>query len=191
MIDNSKLDITNITPLLEGEAADICGTGDVPTDPVRLDNGIMVATYWSNADNACVPFPTADLEVAKTDSPDPVNAGEQLFYTLTVTNHGPNDVPDVSVKDTLPSQVEFVTDDRGICTEGPTGTLTCNFGKVLNGRRRPSSSRPRRGERGLECRPPDRDHQLRASGEHEGADPNPRTTGERLGRSSRIAPTPR
>ena len=133
-IDNSKFDITNLTPLFtEGEAADICGTGDVPTDPVRLDNGIMVATYWSNADNACVPFPTADLEVAKTDSPDPVNAGEQLFYTLTVTNHGPNDVPDVSVKDTLPSQVEFVTDDRGICTEGPTGTLTCNFGKVLNG----------------------------------------------------------
>jgi uncharacterized repeat protein (TIGR01451 family) len=133
-IDNSKFDLLNLTPLFtEGEAADICGTGDVPTDPVRLDNGIMVATYWSNADNACVPFPTADLEVTKTDSPDPVIAGEQLYYTLTVTNHGPNDVPDASVTDTLPPQVEFVTDDRGICTEGPTGTLTCNFGKVLNG----------------------------------------------------------
>ena len=134
-IDNSKFDITNITPLLtEGEAADICsGVGDMPTDPVRLDSGIMVDTYWSNADNACVPFPTADLELTKTDSPDPVNAGEQLYYTLTVTNHGPNDVPDVSVTDTLPSKVEFVTDDRGTCTEAPVGTLTCNFGKVLNG----------------------------------------------------------
>ena len=134
-IDNSKFDITNITPLLtEGEAADICsGVGDVPTDPVRLDSGIMVDTYWSNADNACVPFPTADLAVTKTDSPDPVNAGEQLYYTVTVTNHGPNDVPDAIVKDTLPSQVEFVTDDRGICSEGPAGTLTCNFGKILNG----------------------------------------------------------
>ena len=97
-IDNSKFDLLNLTPLFtEGEAADICGTGDVPTDPVRLDNGIMVATYWSNADNACVPFPTADLEVTKTDSPDPVIAGEQLYYTLTVTNHGPNDVPDASL----------------------------------------------------------------------------------------------
>ena len=70
-IDNSKFDITNLTPLFtEGEAADICSSvGDVPTDPVRLDNGIMVDTYWSNADNACVPFPTADLELTKTRQP--------------------------------------------------------------------------------------------------------------------------
>ena len=132
-IDNSKFDLLNLTPLFtEGEAADICGTGDVPTDPVRLDNGIMVATYWSNADNGCVPFPTADLEVTKTDSPDPVIAGEQLYYTLTVTNHGPNDVPDASLSDKLPSQVEFVTDDRGVCTEGPTARSRAPR-QVLNG----------------------------------------------------------
>jgi uncharacterized repeat protein (TIGR01451 family) len=134
-IDDSKFDITNLTPLLtEGEAADICESiGDVPTDPVRLDGGIMVAPYWSNSDNACVPFPTADLELSKSASPSPAVAGGELYYTLTVTNHGPNDVNDVSVTDHLPSQASFVTDDRGICTEGPTGTLTCNFGKVLNG----------------------------------------------------------
>jgi uncharacterized repeat protein (TIGR01451 family) len=134
-IDDSKFDITNLTPLLtEGEAADICESiGDVPTDPVRLDGGIMVAPYWSNADNACVPFPTADLELSKSASPNPATAGDQLYYTLTVTNHGPNDVSDVSVTDHLPSQVSFVTDDRGICTEGPTSTLTCNFPKVPNG----------------------------------------------------------
>src|SRR5215471_19022121 len=134
-IDDSKFDITNLTPLLTtGEAADICESiGDVPTDPVRVDNGVMVGTYWSNADNACVPFPTADLELSKRASPDPAVAGDDLFYTLTVTNHGPNDVPDVSVTDTLPSQVQFVTDDHNACTEGPPGTLTCNFGKVPNG----------------------------------------------------------
>jgi uncharacterized repeat protein (TIGR01451 family) len=131
-IDDSKFDIGDLTPLLTtGEASDICeGIGDVPTDPVRLDGGIMVAPYWSNADNACVPFPTADRELGKSASPSPAVAGGQLFYTLTVTNHGPNDVSDVSVTDHLPSQVSFVTDDRGICTEGPTGTLTCNFPKV-------------------------------------------------------------
>ena len=132
-IDNSKFDLTNLTPLFTaGEAADICsGVGDEPTDPVRLDSGIMVDTYWSNADDACVPFPTADLEISKSDSPDPAIAGDQLYYTLTVTNHGPNDVSDASVTDHLPSQVQFVTDDRGICSGGTT--LTCNFGKVLNG----------------------------------------------------------
>jgi uncharacterized repeat protein (TIGR01451 family) len=131
-IDDSKFDIGNLTPLLTtGEAADICESiGDVPTDPVRLDGGIMVAPYWSNVDNACVPFPTADLELSKSASPSPAVAGGELYYTLTVTNHGPNDVSDVSVTDHLPSQVSFVTDDRGICTEGPPGTLTCDFPKV-------------------------------------------------------------
>ena len=135
-IDDSKFDITNLTPLLtEGEAADICESiGDVPTDPVRVNNGVLVGPYWSNADNACVPFPTADLELTKSDSPDPVAAGEQLFYTLNVTNHGPNDVPDVSVIDHLPSQVVFQGDDHNACVEGPTGTLTCNVGKVKIGR---------------------------------------------------------
>ena len=133
-IDNSKFDLLNLTPLFtEGEASDICepGVGDVPTDPVRLDGGIMVSTYWSNADNACVPFPEADLAITKTDSPDPVIAGEQLYYTLSITNNGPNDVPDAVITDTLPSQVTFVTDDRGVCTEA-AGTLTCNL-VVLNG----------------------------------------------------------
>jgi uncharacterized repeat protein (TIGR01451 family) len=135
-IDNSKFDITNLQPLFtQGEASDICepGVGDAPAPPVRLDGGLLVATYWSNADNGCVPIPTADLALTKTDSPDPVNAGEQLFYTLTITNNGPNDVPDASVTDTLPAGVTFVTDDRGICTEAPAGTLTCALGALANG----------------------------------------------------------
>jgi len=133
-IDNSKFDLTNLTPLFtEGEAADICepGVGDERTDPIRLDGGLMVATYWSNADNACVPFPTADLALTKSDSPDPVNAGEQLFYSLTVTNNGPNDVSDATLTDTLPAAVTFVTDDHGVCVEGPPHKLTCTLPKIL------------------------------------------------------------
>ena len=33
--------------------------------------------------------PDPDLSLTKADSPDPVNAGAQLTYTLTVTNNGP------------------------------------------------------------------------------------------------------
>jgi uncharacterized repeat protein (TIGR01451 family) len=138
-IDNSKFDLTDLKPLFtEGEAADICEdgnppVGDVPTQPVRLDNGLMVSTYWSNADNACVPFPTADLALTKSDSPDPVNAGEQLYYTLTLTNNGPNDVPDALITDTLPAGVTFVTDDHGACTEPTPGKLSCAVGAIANG----------------------------------------------------------
>ena len=83
-IDNSKFDITNLQPLFtEGEAADICGTGgDEATDPVRLDNGIMVATYWSNADNACVPkIPTSTTYNGPTSGD--YNDSVTLSATLT------------------------------------------------------------------------------------------------------------
>src|SRR6266852_3840875 len=55
-IDNSKAGF-NADILMSGEAADICSSaGDVPTPSVRLTNGLLVAPYWSNADNACEPI---------------------------------------------------------------------------------------------------------------------------------------
>src|SRR5947209_9794821 len=35
-------------------------------------------------------FASADLSVTKVDSPDPVNPGSNLTYTITVTNNGPD-----------------------------------------------------------------------------------------------------
>src|SRR5438445_83000 len=34
---------------------------------------------------------SADLELTLSDSPDPVTAGNNLTYTIDVTNHGPSD----------------------------------------------------------------------------------------------------
>ncbi len=78
-----------------------------------------------------VTVPDGDLSIVKDDDPDPAVAGEQLTYTLTVTNDGPDDVPNVRVVDTLPEGVEYVSDDAG-CDEAPAGTLTCNLGTMTN-----------------------------------------------------------
>jgi hypothetical protein len=54
-IDNSKTLFTGDI-LKEGEASDICGPGgDASSPAVTLTNGLVVAPYWSNADNGCVP----------------------------------------------------------------------------------------------------------------------------------------
>lgn len=59
-IDNSQFDLGNLPQYFSvGEPADICQPGsssEVPTTPVRMTNGFVVGTYWSNSDNACVPF---------------------------------------------------------------------------------------------------------------------------------------
>jgi uncharacterized repeat protein (TIGR01451 family) len=52
---------------------------------------------------------TADLSVTKTDSPDPVTAGTNLTYTITVNNAGPNSASTVSLSDTLPANTSFVS----------------------------------------------------------------------------------
>jgi len=50
-----------------------------------------------------------DLSITKVDLPDPVYAGHELTYTITVSNAGPAAATSVVVTDTLPARVSFVS----------------------------------------------------------------------------------
>jgi uncharacterized repeat protein (TIGR01451 family) len=73
----------------------------------------------------------ADLEISKADSPDPVTVGDNLTYTITVTNNGPDAAANVVVTDTLPSGVTFVSASPG-CVHA-AGVVTCNLGNIPAG----------------------------------------------------------
>ncbi len=80
----------------------------------------------------------ADLSVTKVDSSDPVLVRHSLIYTLTITNHGPNDAINVVLTDTLPSTTIFKSYNAGgsSCSHagGPMGgTVMCNLGNITNG----------------------------------------------------------
>ncbi|MEK7952936.1 choice-of-anchor Q domain-containing protein [Luteolibacter soli] len=51
----------------------------------------------------------ADVELTLTDSPDPVNAGTNLTYTIGATNHGPLAADNVSINQALPAGTTFVS----------------------------------------------------------------------------------
>ena len=95
------------------------------------------AGFWygaSVAQQAVTPPPAeADLAVSKTDSPDPVTAGNNLTYTITVTNNGPLDATGVTVTEPLPMGVAPVsaTPSQGSCSG--TSFVTCNLGTITNG----------------------------------------------------------
>ena len=74
---------------------------------------------------------SADLAITKTDLADPVLAGDDVTYAITVTNLGPSDAAGVVVTDTLPGSVTFVsaTPSQGSCSQA-AGVVTCPLGVV-------------------------------------------------------------
>ena len=73
----------------------------------------------------------ADLGITKTDSPDPATPGNNLTYTITVTNQGPSEAQNVVVTDTLPSGATLISTSG--CAEDPTGVPTCTLGSMAAG----------------------------------------------------------
>jgi uncharacterized repeat protein (TIGR01451 family) len=94
------------------------------SDPNSGNNTSMTTTTVNTS---------ADLVVTKSDSPDPVTAGGDLTYTITVTNNGPSDAQGLQLSDTLPANTTFVsftvpmgwtrTDSVPV---GGTGTVTAS-----------------------------------------------------------------
>ena len=76
---------------------------------------------------------SADLAVTKADSPDPVGLGNQITYTITVRNDGPDAASAVEVSDTLPASVTFVSASPTQGTCSGTTTVTCSLGDLANG----------------------------------------------------------
>jgi uncharacterized repeat protein (TIGR01451 family) len=76
----------------------------------------------------------ADVSIAKTGSPDPVTVNGVLTYQVTVSNAGPAAATGVTVTDSLPSGVTFVsaTPSQGGCSFA-AGTVTCALGTVPDG----------------------------------------------------------
>jgi uncharacterized repeat protein (TIGR01451 family) len=73
----------------------------------------------------------ANLSITKTDSPDPVTAGNNLTYTITATNSGPVPAINAVMNDPLPAGTTFqsITTPSGwTCTTptvGTSGTVNC------------------------------------------------------------------
>ena len=109
-----------------GESGNGTWTLTVDDTVSAYDDGTL--NDWS-LDFTCLAM--ADLSISKSDSTDPVLAGDNLTYTVMVDNAGPNDATNVVVTDTLPAGVTFVSTTG--CSNDPNGVPTCNLGTVIAG----------------------------------------------------------
>lgn len=73
----------------------------------------------------------ADLSMTKSAEPDPATPGEEITWTLVVTNSGPSIANNVVVTDILPSGTTFASASTG-CSH-TAGTVTCSAVSILSG----------------------------------------------------------
>ncbi len=98
-----------------------------PTDPNAANNTATTTVVVASPSQA-------DVAILKTASPEPVNQGTNLTYTLQVTNNGPAVATGVTVSDPLPGQVSFVSvsTTQGTCTQA-AGTVSCTLNSISVG----------------------------------------------------------
>jgi uncharacterized repeat protein (TIGR01451 family) len=133
-----------------GTAVRVLGSGDqmnggvilntIPTSEMNEAGQLTIFMQLSVSPPACceqlvvrVNPTAADLSLAKAASPSPVTVGDNLTYTIAVINNGPNNATGVTVRDTLPGGVTFVsaTPTQGSCNG--TTAVSCSLGPLSNG----------------------------------------------------------
>ena len=98
-------------------------------DPNTANNTATVSTIVASPSQA-------DVSILKTASPEPVNQGTNLAYTLAVKNGGPALALSVVVTDVIPAQVTYTSSfsTAGSCSyASATTTVTCSLGSVSVG----------------------------------------------------------
>ena len=85
-----------VDPSVRGTITNTVVVAGSETDP-DTDNNTDSEDTQVNGDDS--------LSITKTDSTDPVHVGQNLTYTVTVSNGGPSNSTNVQVVDTLPAGV--------------------------------------------------------------------------------------
>jgi len=114
-------------------------SGTSITDTATATASNIVPNLTTNTASATVVVAnanSADMAIVKTATPNPVNEGDPLTYTLTVTNNGPANATNVTVMDTLPSSVTYLSStvtpsSQGSCSEAE-GQVVCLLGTMDN-----------------------------------------------------------
>ncbi len=125
----------NFTVVLQVNANTAPGTNISETATATATN--IVPNLTTNSATATVVVANAngaDVAIVKTASPNPVLQGDTLTYTLAVTNNGPASATNVTVTDSLPSYVTYLSAQTttGSCSEAG-GMVTCLLGTMASG----------------------------------------------------------
>ena len=109
---------------------------DVGLGDLDADGDLDAMLIWQGATHVWLNG-GADLRINKLAAPNPVTAGTQQVYTITVTNDGPDEATGVVVTDTLPNGVAFVSgnvdgDSVAVSFDSSSNTVTGTIGTLAD-----------------------------------------------------------
>jgi len=98
-------------------------TGSNLSDPNNANNAVTVSTQYST--------PDSDMSITASDAPDPVSPGQNITYTINVTNGGPDAATNAHMTAPLNANLTFVSISAPAgwsCTQpavGANGSVDC------------------------------------------------------------------
>ncbi|RPJ02905.1 MAG: DUF11 domain-containing protein, partial [Chloroflexi bacterium] len=120
----------SIDPAITFRAWDRSGGTNGGTADVSTSGGIT--PYSTALEPASIEVtPAADLALTKTASASNTLAGNQITYSLNLTNLGPNTAQDVTITDALPVGMSLVSATTGCSESG--GVVTCTQASLNTG----------------------------------------------------------
>ncbi len=85
----------------------------------------------NNASASLTVNPEADVSLTKTVANPNPGVDDEVVYTLTARNAGPNDATGVTIQDSLPAGLNFIDASPGC--DNTVDTVTCHLGTIANG----------------------------------------------------------
>ncbi|MGD2154958.1 MAG: DUF11 domain-containing protein, partial [Gemmatimonadales bacterium] len=120
---SSVTDTVIVVAPASGPLENVAKVSSTTADPDATNNRSTVSTSVTEQ---------ADLEVVKT-GPASVLANDTVTYVITTANNGPSTATNVTVTDTLPSGVTFVSATNGGAYTEPDSVVTWTIASLANG----------------------------------------------------------
>ena len=115
------LTIAMTAPIATGNITNSATVSNSVADPDSSNNTASVTTNVG---------PQANLSITKT-GPASVNAGQNIVYTIVVTNNGPTAATGTTVSDLTPVGIAFLSNSNGCTTAFPCSLGTLNAGQTV------------------------------------------------------------
>jgi uncharacterized repeat protein (TIGR01451 family) len=133
-LHDNALNMDNLDPDEVKAENNYWGTSNPTAVDTSIDGNVDFTPFLTAEPVGCnLIAPTeSDLSLIKTvTSTGPYQAGDEISYTLTVTNNGPATATNVEITDPIPFGTEFVSASAG-CTASLV-TITCTRPTLANG----------------------------------------------------------